>query len=111
MKNIFDKVIKTHGFMCLFLVLIIGCSKEKKEAYVKKDNNQKVAVLQQYYSNHLGQCITELENLNKAKYIKNQQDYYKKVLFRSIVQTCHQDHRRKHHADEGSLHTLGFYFL
>ena len=79
MKNIFDKVIKTHGFMCLFLVLIIGCSKEKKEAYVKKDNNQKVAVLQQYYSNHLGQCIIELENLNKAKSIKNQQDYYKKA--------------------------------
>lgn len=77
MKDIFNKNLKTHGFMCLFLVLIIGCSREKKETYVKKEINDKVAVLQQYYSNHLHLCISELEKINTADLIKNQQSYYK----------------------------------
>ena len=78
MTNSLKKVKKAHVIMCLFLVSIIGCKQEKTANYAKVDDTQAyVAKIQEYYSLHLNNCITTLEEINKADIVSEKLKKYK----------------------------------
>lgn len=63
--------------MCLFLLSIVSCKQEKSVSYTKVENQILVKKVQDYYSKHLENCISYLEEINTVKEVSEKLKNYK----------------------------------
>ncbi len=63
--------------MCLFLLSIVSCKQEKSVSYTKVENQILVKKVQDYYSKHLENCISYLEEISTVKEVSEKLKNYK----------------------------------